>query len=398
MGIKPLLYYDLETGGTNPGTHAVLQISCILEYKGEKIDSFTTYAKPHRNDAIEDEALEVTGIKQDDINDFPDAYEAFEKFGIFLANAKEKFNSRVVPVAYNAHFDNSFIKSFWAKSMKSYKANRNINDYIDFNNCIDPYTIFNFLNTTVSGDRKLGSIAKRFDIQIKGNLHDAENDTKLCRRVLHALLQQAAAGKGMPQTPSKTALLDIIGYGDRKYGANAAKTAISVTIENKKEGQFIRYLPNNNGDYQKDAPLHRCVPTPRQAKKEIEEYLSQFIDRYDTEDKLTPVAINYDTQIAILKNLWLSENDDYLGSFFQFNRQIDPKIMENALPYIQNYYSDSVKNVDLPLPKLTEKDDYDKIKYTENITRQLKRYCSRNYNSAAFDKQTNKSKNQKVDF
>ena len=62
-----LLFFDLETTGTNPGKHGIHQISGQIVIDGIVKESFDFHVHPNPKAIIEDEALAVAGVTREQI-------------------------------------------------------------------------------------------------------------------------------------------------------------------------------------------------------------------------------------------------------------------------------------------------------------------------------------------
>lgn len=62
-----LLFFDLETTGTNPGRNGIHQISGQVVIDGIVKESFDFHVQPNPKAAIEDEALAVAGVTREQI-------------------------------------------------------------------------------------------------------------------------------------------------------------------------------------------------------------------------------------------------------------------------------------------------------------------------------------------
>lgn len=103
--MNDLIGIDLETGGTIPGTHAVLSIAAVTAAGA----SFHRLIKPGKGLLIEPEAVKVNGYTPEAwaIGGAVDVLEAARDFRDFVTTAK-RGNGAWIPLAHNAGFDKSF--------------------------------------------------------------------------------------------------------------------------------------------------------------------------------------------------------------------------------------------------------------------------------------------------
>ena len=79
--MKKVLWIDLETTGTNPAIHGIIQLAAIVEIDGEIVEEADLKMRPLMDKEITDEALEMQGVTKDDLSDYPAQdlqYTAFE--------------------------------------------------------------------------------------------------------------------------------------------------------------------------------------------------------------------------------------------------------------------------------------------------------------------------------
>lgn len=103
-----LLFFDLETTGTNPGRNGIHQISGQVVIDGIVKESFDFHVQPNPKAAIEDEALAVAGVTREQIAQYPAMGTVYRQFVAMLGKYVDKYNSKdkFFLVGYNnAAFD-----------------------------------------------------------------------------------------------------------------------------------------------------------------------------------------------------------------------------------------------------------------------------------------------------
>lgn len=65
MKDKKFLCFDIESTGLIPGYHEIHQLSGIICYGNEEVDSFEFNVKPEHDDRISEDALAICGITKD---------------------------------------------------------------------------------------------------------------------------------------------------------------------------------------------------------------------------------------------------------------------------------------------------------------------------------------------
>jgi DNA polymerase III subunit epsilon len=116
---KPKIFWnDIETGGTDPKTDALLQIAFIIDDgTGAELATFNSYIAPLKGDLIHDEALAKNGITREQIKTFPDPYLVYHSMRQILGQhgyCKRK-DLRYIPAGYNNQFDLDFILAWMTK-------------------------------------------------------------------------------------------------------------------------------------------------------------------------------------------------------------------------------------------------------------------------------------------
>ena len=120
-GFLPVII-DVETGGFNAGTDALLQVAAVqlkMDDKGrlEIIDSNQVNIRPFKDAIIEPKAVEFNKLDPfDESRDLVDEKEALTQlFQPIRAQVKAEQCTRAVMVAHNAHFDLGFINAATAR-------------------------------------------------------------------------------------------------------------------------------------------------------------------------------------------------------------------------------------------------------------------------------------------
>ena len=116
------VFIDVETTGVNHWENVVHQIAGVIEIDGHVADEFDLKVRPHESAIITQEALDVCGKTEAELMAYPHRSEAYgrliELFGKYIS----KFNKtdKFFFCAYNAHFDNQFVRSFFAQNDDKY--------------------------------------------------------------------------------------------------------------------------------------------------------------------------------------------------------------------------------------------------------------------------------------
>ena len=76
--MNKVLFLDLETTGLNPKLNGVIQIAGLVEVDGIVVEEFSCNVAPFKNDKIDDKALEVNKLTEQQIKGFPQPGEIFK--------------------------------------------------------------------------------------------------------------------------------------------------------------------------------------------------------------------------------------------------------------------------------------------------------------------------------
>jgi len=118
-----LLFFDLETTGTNPGKNGIHQISGEIVIDGESKQQFDFYVQPNPKALIEEQALAVAGVTREQIMAYPPMDVVYRDFVAMLGKYVDKYNKtdKFFLVGYNnAAFDNQFLRGFFLQNGDQY--------------------------------------------------------------------------------------------------------------------------------------------------------------------------------------------------------------------------------------------------------------------------------------
>lgn len=110
-------FLDTETTGTDRKKNHIFQISgAITDLDDNVIEKFDFRFRPHCILSIEDSALEKTGMSAEKLRELPmSAAEAYAAFIAVLERHCNRFDKKdkMQLVAYNAKFDDEFLREFF---------------------------------------------------------------------------------------------------------------------------------------------------------------------------------------------------------------------------------------------------------------------------------------------
>lgn len=173
----PIAVLDTETTGKDPHTDRIVEIGIVIGLRGEVIKRLNWLVNP--GIPIPDGAREVHGISDDDVKDAP-------SFSAIAGEVAEALKG-VIPAAYNATFDKSFVAAELGRSGLVHDA---------FPTClrsdvewVDPLVWARELQKYEKG-KKLTEVAARLGIALE-NAHRASDDAEAALKVLYAFATDA---------------------------------------------------------------------------------------------------------------------------------------------------------------------------------------------------------------
>lgn len=180
--MNKILWFDVETGGTNEKTDALIQLSALAEINGEIVEEIDLKMKPVQGKKVSFEAISKHGMTMDMINSFESPADSFENFYSFLqrnGGAPSKL-TRYIMAGYNPEFDCRFL-SEWFQDITGgpYKYW----DYCQFSplDVLTTLRAMRYHGVINIPDTKLETVCKYFGIEIKA--HDALSDIKATREL-----------------------------------------------------------------------------------------------------------------------------------------------------------------------------------------------------------------------
>jgi DNA polymerase-3 subunit epsilon len=183
-----LFFYDLETTGTKFWKNGIHQISGAIVIDGQIKELFDFKVCPNEKCVIEEEALKIGGVTQEQIMAYPSMKEVYSKIITMLSKYVDKFDKKdkFHLVGYNnASFDNPFFRAFFVQSNDNYFGSWFWSDSIDVM-VMASYKLRKVRHELV--DFKQSSVAKFFRIDIDDTkLHDAQYDIQICIKIFNML-------------------------------------------------------------------------------------------------------------------------------------------------------------------------------------------------------------------
>ena len=177
-----LAYIDVETTGLSANKNFIHQLAMIIEIDGEVVEELNLKVKPPTGAIINKKALEIGGVTIDDLRQYPEYDEQYKVFVDTLGKHVDKYDKqdKYHFVAYNAHFDNSFVRAFMSACGDNY-----FGSWFRSNN-IDVMVV---AGQTLKEERhlmknfKLATVVEHLKIGVQGDVHDALHDIRLTREL-----------------------------------------------------------------------------------------------------------------------------------------------------------------------------------------------------------------------
>lgn len=185
-----LLFFDLETTGTNPGRNGIHQISGSIVIDGKHIQDFDFHVQPNPKATIEDAALQVAGVTREQVLAYPPMGQVYSEFVAMLGKYVDKYNKKdkFFLVGYNnAAFDNQFLRGFFLQNGDNYFGSW------FWSNSIDVMVLASVCLAECRAEMenfKLSTVAKFLGVSVSDDsLHNALYDIELTRAVYDIVKQ-----------------------------------------------------------------------------------------------------------------------------------------------------------------------------------------------------------------
>ena len=177
-------FYDLETTGVDPRRNGIHQIAGCIEIDGEIVESFNFKVAPNPKAVNEEEALKVGGVTLEQIQGYPEMGQVFRKFKVLLSKYCDPYDKsdKMYLVGFNnAHFDDNFLRAWFAQNGDSYFGSWFHAGSLDVMVLASQYLIE---RRHTMPNFKLMSVAREVGISIDASkLHDANYDILITRAV-----------------------------------------------------------------------------------------------------------------------------------------------------------------------------------------------------------------------
>lgn len=195
MGARRRLFIDVETTGTDPKKHSIIELAAILEVDGEIWNFFHSNIRPHPKAEITSGALAVNGHDDLGIWGYPPASEVLSDFKLFLEKGVNKYDpkDKIHLLGYNNRsFDDQFLRMMFTLEGDKFFGSYFWPDSVDVL-CLASDELMDERDKLTNF--RLGTVAKYLGIDVeKENLHNALYDAGLTREVYWKLKSHAWIG------------------------------------------------------------------------------------------------------------------------------------------------------------------------------------------------------------
>ncbi len=182
-----IFYFDVETTGIDPVKNAIIQLSALVDINGEIKDTLDLFIQPREGKIIEDEALAVSGITNDDLKNFDIPTDAYNKLITFMDKHISRYDKydKFYPAGYNTYFDYAFLQQFFIDSGDKYFGSW-------FNHrLLDPLAILRIADMRGKiklPNYKLETVCEHYNVAVKA--HDAKSDILAARELLKIICKE----------------------------------------------------------------------------------------------------------------------------------------------------------------------------------------------------------------
>lgn len=184
MRKQVILFYDLETTGTNHKRHSIHQIGGVIEVDGQVVETFDIRTQPHPKAEIDEGALAVAGVTLEEIQAYQPMAQAHQQLIGILSKYVDRYDSqdKIFLSGFNiAGFDDFFLRAWFQQNGDNYFGSWFWNDQLDVRVLAAQYLI---KRRHTMPDFKLMTVAKTLGIEVdESKAHDAVYDIMITREV-----------------------------------------------------------------------------------------------------------------------------------------------------------------------------------------------------------------------
>lgn len=194
MSDLKLCFIDVETTGLDTKYNGVWQIAMKV-YSGLHEGVFEFRCMPARSVEIEQKALDVSGMKKEDLTKFEPEPDMFNDFRKTLERFVDKYDrfDKFHFIGYNARFDMDFLWALFKRNHDKFFGSYFWFPPIDVMNM----AAYDFMSIRSKfKDFKLCTVAEFLKIEIEeSRLHDATYDIELTEKIYNLLVELRKTGR-----------------------------------------------------------------------------------------------------------------------------------------------------------------------------------------------------------
>lgn len=200
--MSKILFFDLETTGTRFWRNGIHQISGAVVIDGQVKESFNLHVQPNPACTIEQEALDVAGVTEEQVRAYPPMHEVYQQFVAMLGKYVNKYDKKdkfTLAGYNNASFDNQFLRAWFVQNGDNYFGSWFWSSSIDV---MVLATQALLEERTQMENFKQGTVAKYVGVPVsEEQLHDALYDIRVCMAIYQHMLPvdaQLLVNEGTP--------------------------------------------------------------------------------------------------------------------------------------------------------------------------------------------------------
>jgi DNA polymerase III epsilon subunit-like protein len=179
-----IFYFDVETTGTDPKKHDIIQLAYLIDIDGLEAEEGSLVMQPFDFKSIDPGALEVNKLTVEQLKSFPVPKEVYRNICGTLSKYIDKYdkNDKFQPAGYNVGFDCDFFKEWFIKNGDVYYGS-----WFNWKK-IDPLQVLYFMDgmgLISLPNYKLETVCEHFGIKI--DAHEALSDIKATKQLIEIL-------------------------------------------------------------------------------------------------------------------------------------------------------------------------------------------------------------------
>lgn len=185
---RKVFWFDTETTGTTAGKHEAHQIAYVIEIDGKVAEDGQLWVQPTRWEAIELEALAVSGVTLEVLKtaQYEPVAVVHRKLTAILARHVNKFDrkDKFYPAGYNVRFDYDFLQDLFRTAGDNYFGSWFNHKTIDPLPLVRALEFYGLLQTK---NLKLGTVYEAYMGKPLAGAHDAISDVHAVRDLFYKM-------------------------------------------------------------------------------------------------------------------------------------------------------------------------------------------------------------------